>query len=251
MWLSFRHYASGPDALVRTETSSADLVIGPTNKRFIRLALGGIGLFVAIGVLVQLRLLVGVDFFLMRLKQPLGNSSLDALAEASALLVSTEFCVVYAAVAAGLLWRAGAGRWSLAPFGFLALEFVELGLKYIVDQPPPPSEFYRQIYYPLTTLVIGGSFPSGHAMRSAFLFVFLTVVVGMTVRRPEVRLIQAAAVLFCLFCAFSRVYLGYHWPSDVVAGLVLGASAGLLCTIPVTAARYRRRPGDGRRFRLP
>jgi undecaprenyl-diphosphatase len=236
---------------VRTETVTLYAPVRPTNNRSIYLSLVGIGIFVAITVLVHLRLLAGIDIFLMRLKQPLGNSGLDVLAELSALLVSTEFCVLYAAIAAGLLWRAGVGRWSLAPFGFVGIEVVEVGLKYVVDQPPPPSEFYRQIYYPLTTLVIGGSFPSGHAMRSAFLCVFLVTIVGVIVRHPLARVIQIVAALFCLFCAFSRVYLGYHWPSDVVAGLILGTAVGLLCAGPVTATPYLLRPAVGRRSRSP
>jgi membrane-associated phospholipid phosphatase len=210
------------------------------SRRYVRIGIAGLALFALMAVLVHLRLLGGIDLAVMRLKQPLGGPFLDALAELSALAISAEFSVVYAAIATGLLSRAGVGRWSIAPFGFVALEPVELGLKLIVHQPTPPSEFYRQIYYPLTGVVLSGSFPSGHAMRSAFFFVFLAALVGVSgsplavVGTRGLRIGQALCVLLALLISFSRIYLGYHWPSDVLAGFILGGSAALLYAGPVT-----------------
>jgi membrane-associated phospholipid phosphatase len=225
--------------------------------RSVRIGLAGIALFIILGMLVHLRLLAGIDLFLMRLKQPLDSAGLDSLAELAALLISSEFSVVYAAIAAALLWRAGAGWWSLGPFGFAALEPIELGLKLIVNQRPPPAEFYRQIYYPLTGVVLNGSFPSGHAMRSAFFFVFLATLVGRNgpIRdrfgQLSVLAIQVACVLAAVALGFSRIYLGYHWPSDVLAGLILGASAGYVgaSSFSVPSNPCLPRLGDKPRFR--
>lgn len=210
------------------------------SRRSIRMGIVGFALFVLIATLVHLRLLAGIDLAVMRLKQPLGGPFLDALAELSALAISAEFSVVYAAIATALLWRAGVGRWSLAPFGFVVLEPVELGLKLIVNQRGPPSEFYRQIYYPLTGLALSGSFFSGHAMRSGFLFVFLAVLIGASRRLQSrvgmrgLRIGQALCVVLALLIGFSRIYLGYHWPSDILAGFILGGSAALMCAGAVT-----------------
>jgi hypothetical protein len=64
-------------------------------------------------VLVHLRLLAGIDLFLIRLKQSLGDSDLNALAGLSGLLISSEFSIVYAAIGAMLLSRAGVSHWAL------------------------------------------------------------------------------------------------------------------------------------------
>jgi membrane-associated phospholipid phosphatase len=225
---------------IRSLTKRSTTIQMSAHHRYIRMGIAGFVLFVLIGVLVHLRLLAGIDLFLIRLKQPLASAGLDALAEFSALLISAEFSVVYAAIGAALLWRTGRGWWSLGTFGFVALEPLELGLKLVVHQRPPPTEFYREIYYPLTGVVLNGSFPSGHAMRSAFFFVFLAALVGASrplrnrIGKPGVRIIQVACVLLALAFGLSRIYLGYHWPSDVLAGFILGASAGLICAMPVT-----------------
>lgn len=73
-----------------------------------------------------------------------------------------------------------------------------------------------------------GSFPSGHAAGSfcvaAFLAMALPVAWPQSARR--VRAVAATAGVFAALVALSRVYLGAHFPSDVVAGALLGAVVG-------------------------
>jgi membrane-associated phospholipid phosphatase len=239
---------------MRSLTKRSTTIQTSARHRYVHIDLAGLILFILIGLLVHLRLLAGIDLFLIRLKQPLASAGLDALAEFSALLISAEFSVVYAAIGSALLWRAGRGWWSLGLFGFAALEPIEIGLKLIVHQPPPPAEFYRQIYYPLTGVVLNGSFPSGHAMRSAFFFVFLATLVRASrplrnrIGKPGIRAVQVACVLLAVTFGLSRIYLGYHWPSDVLAGFILGASAALLV---FNVAPYPLRPGDERQSHSP
>ena len=89
----------------------------------------------------------------------------------------------------------------------------------------------------------GYAFPSGHAMTSALgAVVFLTVLLPTTRDRPLARAaLWAAAVVLPLVTAFTRVGLGVHWTSDVVAGLLLGVALPTL-----TAWAFRPRV-DGRR----
>ncbi len=73
-----------------------------------------------------------------------------------------------------------------------------------------------------------GSFPSGHAAGSFCVAAFLVVVLPATslasARRG--RLVAALAVALATLIAVSRVYLGAHFPSDVVAGAMLGTLIG-------------------------
>lgn len=69
----------------------------------------------------------------------------------------------------------------------------------------------------------GFSFPSGHAMASASIYGAIAVVAAL--RFPERRgWVVGACALVVLGIGASRVYLGVHYPSDVIAGWALGAS---------------------------
>ena len=78
--------------------------------------------------------------------------------------------------------------------------------------------------------VNSASFPSGHAMNSAVIYLTLGVLLANTHTEPAVRIyILSVAIILTLMIGFSRVYLGVHWPSDVLAGWTIGASWALLC----------------------
>ncbi len=197
--------------------------------------------FVGVTVLVQTRLLAGVDLAVAAAKQAIVSASLDRFSGVVGIAFSGELTVAYGAIGALLLWRAGLGRWSLAPLAFVALVPLELVLKALIHQPGVPLEFYRDVYYPLATLVLQGSFPSGHAMRGAFLCTFPAILLAG--RRGILGWLGALAlILFALLAGLTRVYLGYHWLSDVVAGLLLGAALALLVAPPV-AERLGDRDG--------
>jgi membrane-associated phospholipid phosphatase len=109
---------------------------------------------------------------------------------------------------------------------------LELVLKALIHQPAVPREFYRGVYYPLTTVILQGTFPSGHAMRGAFVCAFPAILLAWR-RGIFAWLGSLALVLLALLAGLTRVYLGDHWLSDVVAGLLLGGALALLVAPPV------------------
>ncbi len=86
------------------------------------------------------------------------------------------------------------------------------------------------------------SFPSGHAMLSAVTYLTLGAMLARTQDRRTTRgYILATAVLITLLIGMSRIYLGVHWPTDVLAGWCLGAAWALLCWFAATLLTAREK----------
>ena len=68
------------------------------------------------------------------------------------------------------------------------------------------------------------SFPSGHAMVSAAVYFTIAIMLGQAHRRAGVRAyLMAIATILVFLIGCSRVFLGVHWPSDVLVGWSMGA----------------------------
>ena len=87
------------------------------------------------------------------------------------------------------------------------------------------------------------SFPSGHAMMSAVTYLTLgSMLAGIVPGRVTKVYVLGVAVLLTLMVGVSRVYLGVHWPSDVLAGWCAGFAWAMLCWL--VARHFFRRTDD-------
>jgi membrane-associated phospholipid phosphatase len=144
---------------------------------------------------------------------------------------STPSLVVLAFVAAA--WLAWRGRRAdsllvvLGTAGGLALAPL---LKLVFTRPRPTGHL---------VFVDSWSFPSGHSLNSMVVLGLLTVLAMRERPGPLWRTLFAALGAFLvLVVGFSRVYLGVHWPSDVLAGWLIGA---LWLVLVFTLARWNSR----------
>lgn len=109
-------------------------------------------------------------------------------------------------------------------------------LKNALERPRPP---YEHAIPPYET---SGSFPSGHTLNSTTLCLVLIYLVLRWATATWVRrVLVIVAILYPLLMAFSRVYMGAHWVTDVVAGWLIGA-AWAAVIISVDRLLLLRRP---------
>lgn len=102
-------------------------------------------------------------------------------------------------------------------------ELLSTVLKLVYQRPRPDL-------VPHGMEVFTASFPSGHATMSAIAYLTLATLVARVDRNRGVKaLVLALGVAMTLLVGISRIYLGVHWPSDVLAGWCIGAAWAALC----------------------
>ena len=167
--------------------------------------------------------------------RPIGPAWLaEAGRDVTALGGFTVLTLLIAAVA-GFLWLIRDYRsLGLVLITTLSGVAVSLLLKSLYDRPRP--NIVPHLSHVYTT-----SFPSGHSMLSATVFLTLGAVLAESV---DSRLLKAyfllVAVLLTVLVGASRVFLGVHYPTDVLAGWIAGLAWALGCGL---IARVLHRPG--------
>jgi undecaprenyl-diphosphatase len=154
--------------------------------------------------------------------EPIGPHWLKiAAADLTALGSVTDLGLIVLLVA-GLFLGLRRGREALvlvlASGGGLALS---QGLKLLYGRERPPLGLHA-------VEVVNASFPSGHAMLSAAIYLTLGALIARFVAHKRIKAFAIiTAVVLSLLVGISRVYLGVHWPTDVLAGWCVGAAWAL------------------------
>ncbi len=100
--------------------------------------------------------------------------------------------------------------------------FVSFSLKYGFTRPRPDI-------VPHATEVYTSSFPSGHSLMSTMVYLSLASMLSQIQSRKRSKVyLFSAAIILSVVIGISRVYLGVHWPTDVIAGWAAGLFWSLL-----------------------
>jgi membrane-associated phospholipid phosphatase len=168
------------------------------------------------------------------------------LSRAVRAVTTTQVVLATGFVVAAVLWLLGWRRQALALAVALAvLPLAQHGIKEIVDRARPSPELVD-----VRATFSSPSFPAGHVMSPTILYGFLLWASIRPPARPgrlhrAVRMAVAAwSAAVLVLSAPANVYIGVHWPSDVLGGYGWGTVL-LLPTIFIASGRPQRPPGQG------
>lgn len=185
--------------------------------------------FVVWSLAVAAGWLVSIDTAAINAMAAIRSPLLTDVADSFTALGSAPVVVVFTALAVTYFVVAGHPRLGLAmvwtPLAFLVCSLVKL----VVHRPRPVDAL---IIVPTTF-----SYPSGHSAAASALFLTLALLAAGTERRTGPRrVLIGGGIALALLVAWSRVYLGVHYFTDVVGGLLLGCAGAIAAKAVVRRA---------------
>jgi membrane-associated phospholipid phosphatase len=196
------------------------------------LGVAAVGVAAAAVVTGALLIMIRTRTGLARADIPFAEWAADNATEASNEFLRTvsEFggtaLVVVGALGVTLFELRRDRRWAVPAFVAITVGgqfLLSNGIKFVVDRARPTLS-------PLTGFA-GTSFPSGHAVAAAATWACVAFMLGRRRNRHVRSVLLGAAVAIAVAVAATRVALGVHWTTDVIAGLVIGWAWFALCSI--------------------
>jgi undecaprenyl-diphosphatase len=176
--------------------------------------------FVLLSALAATGWLYGPDAAAIRVAQSRSSDLLDSLGSFFSTIGGWSLAGGLLLVLVATLFFGGRRRLARRLLlVFVAATLLEYLMKQFLPVPPIPSGFMRTgDFSPLVAVDYSYPYPSGHALRS-------TILLGAIYLLSRSGFLRAGIVLVLVGLLASRVYLGVHWVSDVVGGVLLGAAA--------------------------
>jgi undecaprenyl-diphosphatase len=218
---------------LRASTAKADSLVGALGIFLVGgliIAVIGTALFVALASYVRSGSTQAFDESVIRWLGAHHTRSLDvAMVEITALGTGIVVMMVVAVAALFLVlaeYKYSAMLLLASTLGGLVLNAV---LKLGFNRPRP------SILVPVVHAV-SSSFPSGHAMSAAIVYTTVAYLAARLLKRRWARwLVMTAAFIVIALISLSRMYLGVHYPSDVLAGIVVGLAWAAFCMATLEA----------------
>ena len=181
------------------------------------------------------------------LDDPLGPGWVEEMGRDLTALGGVAVLLLLTVAVLGFLLLAGKYRAALFAAvavmgGWVASSLLKLGF----ERPRPDL-------VPHESMVYTASFPSGHSMMSAVTYLTLAALLARVQSRLRLKAyLLSVAMIMTLMVGVSRVYLGVHWPTDVLAGWTAGAAWAAFCWLVARGLQRRGRlEADGERYDPP
>jgi undecaprenyl-diphosphatase len=221
-----------PDPATRPELPAAPAVLRRTEPKALLTLLAGAGAawaFLAVGGEMREGETLALDRrILLAFRSPgdpgdpIGSRSLqEAMRDVTALGGFTVLTLVTIVAVLAFLLHGKRRHALVLAATVLAGQVCANNLKTLYGRPRPDLA-------PHGVYVYSASFPSGHSMLSATVYLTLAMLIAsLEPRRATKALVFSVAVLVMTAVGVSRIYLAVHWPSDVLAGWCAGAALAL------------------------
>jgi membrane-associated phospholipid phosphatase len=147
---------------------------------------------------------------------------------------SVWFLAIFSIIIISYLWLKKKDKWSIIFFivGIGGGGLLTKLLKYYFGRERPSIDE--------TIDAIGYSFPSGHSMGSLIFYGFLSYLLFRSSLRKRIKWIALyTGGLLIMMIGISRIYLGAHYPSDVIAGYLAGTIWLILCILALEYVKWR------------